>query len=645
MLSVEKIVQNRQKIAYSTLINFPCVKDIVLDAKTYTYNCPFAKKENSYYGQRNDIIPNIFVGSSSHYEDETNISHFETQGGIFSDEMGLGKTISLISLILSNPRIKKPEQVNLLSADDQFDDDQIETEEDFYEAVKRHRKMKLYEGIIEYPETISEARARESKKLTKKVELKTRRTDVVGVSHCTPAKYKQRQKPFFQSPATLVICPVQLVNQWAEEIKKNTKLKIITIATAPQHKKVTYKSLLEQDVIIISSRYLLADSYKNQLDKYQNYTTRNNTLSPLDTHPIFHFIGWHRIILDEAHECIDKFDDVSYKSNFRWYVSGTPLPKSSSLMDALRFINCETVYDNFEHFERVYFRSSFLTHILYDRAVKRIVFWRNTKQSVDNQVKIPEVFEEIENVYLSPIERTIYDILCLTDRTNKIKRKFLTEPSKIIAKEKICSFDDPALPIKYLCHIKTTMNNFIILLLENNSQIIKERNQLNVLQELIHREGETEGRKFELSITKHKIKKLELDSKKIEFKIVREIRKSSRFSRLVVGENTDIICDSCNEYVCGPCKLETCNNFICSDCIFLVFNNLLLFKMLKILCVQNVNVKLILLKFLSLMIINFLHLLLMCYMDQRNQKNLGFFLYKLLMDLNLQVQLNIYYIL
>lgn len=34
---------------------------------------------------------------------------FTTSGGIMADEMGLGKTITMLSLILSNPRIPDPE--------------------------------------------------------------------------------------------------------------------------------------------------------------------------------------------------------------------------------------------------------------------------------------------------------------------------------------------------------------------------------------------------------------------------------------------------------------------------------------------------------------------------------------------------------
>ena len=536
MLSIERMAQNRQKIAFSNLIHIPSCKNIVLDARTYNT-------------KRTTSVPDIFIGSSESYEDEKYVNYFETQGGIFADEMGLGKTISMIALILSNPRIKKT------SSDESAIFDKTISEVRTSESLSLQKKAaqeKIKEDLIKYPAYQNTGEG------IKRIEF-----------------LEEENFTFFQTTATLIICPNQLVNQWMNEITKHTKLKVITAATVVQHKKLTYKSFLENDVIILSSRYLTQNpNYKKFLSKQENVSEIKKSPPKIThSHPNFHLVGWHRIILDEAHEYLkSRYDLTNFKSNFKWYVSGTPFPDNfSSFKAAKHFINCKRYYPSFGHYtsQKKFFRM-ILADELYHRHCKRIIFWRNTKQSVENQVVIPPVSEEIEIVRLSPLERTIYDCLSFDFKNEREKRLFISEPAQVL--EDIGTLDDPSLPSKYLCHIKSTKENLERSLENNKNQLNQFQDELRACEQLMIR-GKSKELKAQMNSISCRIAKTEKFINNIELKIINEICKSACISRLIVGESTNEICDSCGEYVCGRCEIKSCNHFLCSDCIVKSYNS------------------------------------------------------------------------
>ena len=90
MLSIERMAKNGQKFVYSTLFDIPCPANIVINTK-----------------EDNQWQKNYLAATPEIYKDKKYQNTFTTRGGIFADEMGLGKTISIISLIISNPRQKK----------------------------------------------------------------------------------------------------------------------------------------------------------------------------------------------------------------------------------------------------------------------------------------------------------------------------------------------------------------------------------------------------------------------------------------------------------------------------------------------------------------------------------------------------------
>jgi hypothetical protein len=58
---------------------------------------------------------------------------------------------------------------------------------------------------------------------------------------------KRDTSPYFESKATLVMCPNQLVHQWNAEIEKYSekKLTVIQLTTIVQVKKYSYQEIMD----------------------------------------------------------------------------------------------------------------------------------------------------------------------------------------------------------------------------------------------------------------------------------------------------------------------------------------------------------------------------------------------------------------
>ena len=157
------------------------------------------------------------------FDNKDTVLSFKATGGFMADEMGLGKTVSMIALLLANPRVK-------------------------------------------------DAKAKKYLPLGKSTAL-------------------------FESKATLVICPTQLVSQWENEIKSKTDLKVITVGIVSSLKKLTYNDFIETDVVITSHNLLLNN--KNYAAMVAVSTTTD--VSPDTNQPLFHEIGWYCIFLLEIY--------------------------------------------------------------------------------------------------------------------------------------------------------------------------------------------------------------------------------------------------------------------------------------------------------------------------------------------------------
>lgn len=195
-------------------------------------------------------------------------------------------------------------------------------------------------------------------------------------THCLPLV---EQRLFFKSEATLIVCPARLVKQWLDyfdqclgdrcirdripKIKKRKSLVVVAIFTLRDYAKLSLRDLLNVDVIIVAQSLFRSKSYMRHLTNPKDYIRDNtdkmgdffvnnwNSLGMLRIQNLIvgirqlfsetvkrrDIIGvplegifWERIIIDEAHELVDKSSTVGLapftciQSNYTWLLTATP---------------------------------------------------------------------------------------------------------------------------------------------------------------------------------------------------------------------------------------------------------------------------------------------------------------------------------
>jgi len=77
----------------------------------------------------------------------------------------------------------------------------------------------------------------------------------------------------FKTKANLIICPSHLAKQWVREINKACPiLKTILCLTKPMHDKLTYRDIIDADIVIVSFQFLCNARYYLQQNTDQHIT-------------------------------------------------------------------------------------------------------------------------------------------------------------------------------------------------------------------------------------------------------------------------------------------------------------------------------------------------------------------------------------
>ena len=319
----------------------------------------------------------------------------KTDGGVLADEMGLGKTITSLALV----------------------------------ALNRSNHSEGDPSTFNY----------------------------VDSKHRDPDDYVIDGSIF--TKATLIVCPTHLSKQWETEVfKVFPKCKLIKLLTKTNHVNLKYKEIKDADIIIVTQQFLMNFKYYPAVN-YQYCTPANyghssriehlNTVlnswksSKLDilekTAPNLEHFKFHRLIIDEGHEIFglqltnssmaNYMSDwlSSCKSNFKWFVSGTPFVNFNGLINCMKFINCVILDDiatnvdtnvgmntrsslnNSRGFHKfLESRHNYSKVYLVDQVLSNIII-RNKKDDVENQIDIPGYTEETIWVDLTTLERNLYN--------------------------------------------------------------------------------------------------------------------------------------------------------------------------------------------------------------------------------------------
>ena len=283
----------------------------------------------------------------------------------------------------------------------------------------------------------------------------------------------QAEGLWYETNATLIICPSHLVSQWYDEILSTISIDIdiVKICTMNDCKKHTYKDIINADVVITAHNFMLNKKHiknKRLNDKNSNDTIYNIGMKAIfgyvsfeyeenrgsscydkyinDYSPVLFSFKWKRVIIDEAHEVLSvpnmkkcfKFQNVlpCIKSDYNWYVSGTPFPHNHysayGMCYFLQGSNSIPIIDKCVLQKKKKINTEFLKIIM--KVMKGNVFHRLTYRDIkkDKEVVLTKIKEKTIFIELTIDEKAIYSSeLVFYNNDSVHMRKFCNHPRVI----------------------------------------------------------------------------------------------------------------------------------------------------------------------------------------------------------------------
>ncbi|KAF9045436.1 SNF2 family N-terminal domain-containing protein [Panaeolus papilionaceus] len=249
------------------------------------------------------------------------------------------------------------------------------------------------------------------------------------------------------SAATLVICPLALVGQWADEIQKMTKLKVIK-HQGPSRTK---------DPRVWSNYHVVVTTYDTVRNEYESFAPSAKDESKASTtkakkndddddsdseaenfgrtlakkpvkkgnkrDALFH-VKWFRIVLDEAHNIKNHKTKgaiacCELEAKFRWALTGTPMQNNvTELFSLLKFLRTKPLsqWDTFN--EQIAKpvnsgRGAVRAMKRLQVVLQKIMLRRRKDQSLNGKalIQLPKRTIEIISCPFDPSERNFYTAL------------------------------------------------------------------------------------------------------------------------------------------------------------------------------------------------------------------------------------------
>lgn len=211
---------------------------------------------------------------------------------------------------------------------------------------------------------------------------------------------------------TLVLCPTRLCVQWGAEIKKASTLTYKLILNITQYKKFVRENQ-KYDIVVAPYTFFTNKNY-NQFEL-------DNPAEP----KLLTNYNWERVVLDEAHEYLKyskRKNDVQIlselfklKGDYKWICSATPLTSFTSINYTIRFLS-GLKFDVYKHGHHI-------SHIL------KTMYRKNTKESIKQEIVIPEPILTTHLLNFTALERNIYDSATTDDERRKYCNHVLVDSS------------------------------------------------------------------------------------------------------------------------------------------------------------------------------------------------------------------------
>lgn len=599
---------------------------------------------NVYFDHLNDIV----------YDSRQSRMTLTPKGGGIFDEVGLGKTLTCITLICSN---KPSKDIGCK----QLKTKVINTSQPTCQAmVKSGKRVKENGGnpvvcgrIIKAPKSSAPKSSSASSSTKKSGTTTTKKQKVASKSlafllkHnvCTmhsrsikdnvsvksttttttvqPPKTNEekidssgvnvkKMNGRWMSKATLVVCPNQIPYQWVSQIKEYTDpvLKVFTITNLHEARKLTYRDIINADVIIttidcIERGTVTSASADGQSMSYTKEIAKIN----LDTNcPSFDLVWWHRIMFDEMHRVTNnKYRNAITRifripSTYKWTVTGTPFEKDQLNYD----IMVSWLYSNDNIGYNKNSRQRVFSKLQTNSDILTSIFRRNTKKSTEHltpldggksikekQQKLWQTVTQTEVwLDLSKIERAMYNARKASkpywtkDRDDEYLRQICCHPNLSAENSKIVHAvnNSKTRPTGYggtnaNSRYSTNANDVKKALLDHNQQLIKQMIEKDIPDRI---KSSWDSQAIYLADKKDKKNRMAYygtvhQMKRAFFKLY-QLRKSNRAYTDVYNRDTSPIviqmCDGCLKNITVSRQFEQnvdihvgeCGHVFCKNC-------------------------------------------------------------------------------
>ncbi|OBZ81326.1 DNA repair protein RAD5, partial [Choanephora cucurbitarum] len=233
------------------------------------------------------------------------------------------------------------------------------------------------------------------------------------------------------SPTTLIICPMSLLAQWRDEIKRGSQPGTISVNVyyGDDRTKACSESLHNWDG---KAPDVLITTYGVVMSEW-------NQVQAGSTSFLFQTEFW-RVVLDEAHHIKNRLTKTSYacrdiKAKRRWAVTGTPIQnKLDDLYSLVRFLRHEPWANHtfWRTFITIPFEKQDPRALSAVQTVLEPIVLRRTKAMRDSQgqpmVPLPPKKINIEYLSFSAEEQDIYDAIY---NDSQIKFSYFCEAGKL----------------------------------------------------------------------------------------------------------------------------------------------------------------------------------------------------------------------
>ncbi|KAH8385616.1 hypothetical protein KR200_003579, partial [Drosophila serrata] len=319
-------------------------------------------------------------------------------GGILADDMGLGKTLSMIALVLASEEKKLKKRADMKRA--------LEakwTEEFHRLKVKTNLKFRMFDD-----ESSSEEEDNYEPPIKRVCDIPE-----AEISESDDEIYVGNTR--YPKAATLVVCPMSVMCQWAQEVATKVALNAL--------KTLTFHGPNRRDIGIdlIKSHDMVITSYHTVASEYKRYGNAS----------VLFAVHWNRVILDEAHvirnvktsSCVSV---CKLRARCRWALTGTPVQnRAIDVFALMQFLGVPNFRDLQQW--RKNLNEGMAAHRRLNFFIKPLMM-RRTKQQLQASGDIPALpvlHTELICVVLSEPEMAVYQILSALSQ--KIFAQFLQQ--------------------------------------------------------------------------------------------------------------------------------------------------------------------------------------------------------------------------